>query len=245
MIKAYYTATNSAISNQNYLDVISNNMANVQTEGFKKSKANFSDLMYTNIRGAEGANTELKSGSGSKLNKAGILFSQGAPQYTGEKTDYAINGEGFFAVQFEENIMFTRGGSFEITNIDGENYLTYQGGYVLNADEEPVIFENYDDIDNVDENIENMDNIKPGIFVFNNKNGLNQAGNNLYVLANEDVEYNLHENPNLIQGYIETSNVEISEEMVDLIKIQRTFQLNSRIIQTADEIEQTINSLRG
>lgn len=233
MIKAYYTATNGAMSNQNYLDVLSNNMANLQTEGFKKTKAEFSDLLYTNIREPEGANSELKSGSGSKINKTDVIFSQGAPYLTGAPTDYAITGEGFFAIQFEEENLFTRGGSFDVTNIDDENYLTYQGGYVLNKEEEPIIIENTDDILDV------------GVFAFANNADLSQAGNNLYRIANEEAEYSLLENAKVMKGYLEASNVEVSEEMVKLIQIQRAFQLNSKIIQTADEIEQTINSLKG
>jgi flagellar basal-body rod protein FlgG len=233
MIKAYYTATNGAMSNQNYLDVLSNNMANLQTEGFKKTKAEFSDLLYTNIREPEGANSDLKSGSGSKINKTDVIFSQGAPYLTGAPTDYAITGEGFFAIQFEEENLFTRGGSFDVTNIDDENYLTYQGGYVLNKEEEPIIIENTDDILDV------------GVFAFANNADLAQAGNNLYRIANEEAEYSLLENAKVLKGYLEASNVEVSEEMVKLIQIQRAFQLNSKIIQTADEIEQTINSLKG
>lgn len=233
MIKAYYTATNGAMSNQNYLDVISNNMANIQTEGFKKSKPEFSDLLYTNIRGPEGANTELKSGSGSKINKVDVVFTQGTPYQTGVPTDYAINGDGFFQVQFDEENYFTRGGSFDTTSIDGDNYLTYQGGYVLNKDEEPIIIENPDDL------------IDVGVFVFNNNGDLEQTGNNLFRIANEDAEYNLLENSKVMKGFLELSNVEVSEEMVKVIQIQRAFQLNSNVIQTADEIEQVINSLRG
>ena len=234
MIKAYYTAANGAISNKNYLDVLSNNMANVQTAGFKKSKPEFSDLIYTNIRGTEGANTELKSGSGSKISKADIIFSQGTAYHTGVETDYAIFGEGFFAVQFEDENFFTRGGNFEVTTVDGERYLTFQGGYVLNNQEEPILIENNDDIDNAE----------IGVFVFNNNSDLEQAGNNLFRVSNEDAEYSLAEEK-VQKGYLEASNVEISEEMVKLIQVQRAFQLNSTIIQTADEIEQTINSLRG
>ena len=233
MIKAYYTATNGAMSNQNYLDVISNNMSNIQTDGFKKSKAEFSDLLYTNIRGTEGENTDLKAGSGSKINKVDVIFSQGAPYKTGAQTDFAIEGDGFFAVQFEDENLYTRGGSFQVTNIDGENYLTCQGGYVLNNEEEPIILENSDD------------NINVGVYTFNNNGDLEQAGNNLFRVANEDAEYNLLENSKVMKGYLEASTVEVSEEMVKLLQIQRSFQLNSNVIQTADQIEQTINSLRG
>jgi flagellar basal body rod protein FlgG len=209
-------------------------MANIQTQGFKKSKPEFSDLVYTNMRGAKGADTELKSGSGSKIGKVDIVFSQGIPYQTGVETDFAILGEGFFAIQFEDENLFTRGGSFEITNIDGENYLTYQGGYVLNNQEEPIIIKNNDDIDN----------IGIGVFTFNNNADLEQVGNNLFRISNEDAEYNIGE-AEVLKGYLEGSNVEITDEMVKLIQIQRAFQLNSTLIKTADEIEQTINTLRG
>lgn len=247
MIKAYYTATNGAMSTQNYLDVISNNMANIQTQGFKKSKPEFSDLMYTNIRGAEGANTELKSGSGSKINKVDVVFSQGAPYQTGVPTDFAIQGDGFFMVQFEDENLFTRGGSFEITNIDEENYLTYQGGYVLNSNEEPIILEDTEDTENTEniEDVEDITSLEPGVFAFTNNMDLEQTGNNLYRIANEDAEYELMESPKLMKGWLEASNVEVSEEMIRLIQLQRSFQLNSNIVKTADEIEQTINTLRG
>jgi len=237
MIKAYYTGANGAASNKSYLDVISNNMANIQTAGFKKSKPEFSDLIYTNIRGTEGANTGLKSGSGSKMGKIDVIFSQGAPFKTGVPTDFAITGDGFFAVQFEDENLFTRGGSFEIVNIDEENYLMYQGGYVLNNEEEPIILEQ-------DYNLSSDD---IGIFTFDSNSGLQQAGSNLYRMSSEDGEYSIAETneTKVLQGFLEASNVEASEEMVRLIQIQRAFQLNSNVIQTADQIEQVINSLRG
>ncbi|WMJ78618.1 MULTISPECIES: flagellar hook-basal body protein [unclassified Sedimentibacter] len=232
MIKAYYTATNGALSSQNYLDVLSNNMANMQTEGFKRSKPEFSDLLYTNIRGVQGENTDLKSGSGAKISKVDVIHTQGAPVRTGVPTDFAIQGDGFFAVQFEEENMFTRGGSFELTNIDGEKYLTFQGGYVLNEDEEPII-------------VENVEDINVGVFIFSNRGDLAQAGGNLFRIANDDAEYNLFEEANVAKGFLEASNVEMSEEMIKLIQTQKSFQLNSSVIKTADEIEQTINALRG
>ena len=237
MIKAYYTATNGAISNKNYLDVLSNNMANIQTTAFKKSRPEFSDLIYTNIRGVEGENTNLKSGSGSKINNVSISFSQGAPYLTGVPTDFAILGEGFFAVEFEEEILFNRAGNFEVVTMDDENYLMYQGGYVLNNEEAPIILESPEDINN----------INLGIFVFNNKGDLEQAGNNLFRFSNEDAEYELIEtgDSKVLRGYLESSNVEVSEEIVKLIQIQKAFQLNTTVIKTADEIEQTINSLKG
>jgi len=242
MIRAYYTATNGAISNQNYLDILSNNIANIQTEGYKKSKSEFSDLLYSNIR-----SEQTKVGSGSKLGKVDIVFNQGALYYTGEDTDYAIEGDGFFAVQFEDNTYFTRGGNFEEKNIDGENYLMYQGGYVLDENEEPILINNEAGEENQGSvNLVNEEDVqKVGVFVFLNNSKLKNIGNNLFEISNEDTEYNLSENPKILKGYLESSGVEISEEMVKLIQIQRAFQLNSKVIQTSDEIEQTINSLKN
>lgn len=234
MIRAYYTATNGATSSQNYLDVLSNNIANVQTVGYKKSKAEFSDLLYSNIKGAGDSDTRV--GSGSKLSKVDTVFNQGSFYYTGQETDYAIEGDGFFAVQFEDNTYFTRGGEFKETNVDGENYLMYQGGYVLDENEEPIIIGNeYDEYEEQ----------KVGVFILENNSDLRAIGNNLFEIANEDAEYNLSENIKPIKGFLESSSVEMSEEMVKMLQVQRAFQLNSKVIQTSDEIEQTINSLRG
>jgi len=228
MIRAYYTATNSAIGNQDYLDVMSNNIANVQTDGYKKSKAEFSELLYSNIKGSD-----TKVGSGSKLEKVDVIFNQSPPYQTGIETDFAIEGDGFFAVQFDDNTYFTRGGSFQVTNVDDENYLMYQGGYVLDQNEEPIIIENKEDEINV------------GVFVLQNNSDLQRTGNNLFEIANEDAEYSLSENSKSLRGYLESSGVEVADEMVKMLQIQRSFQLNSKVIQTADEIEQTINSLRS
>lgn len=228
MIRSYYTATNGALSSQNYLDMMSNNMANIQTVGYKKSKAEFSDLLYTNIKG-----TDTKVGSGSKVQSANIVFNQAAPYETGGQTDFAIKGDGFFAVQFEENTYLTRGGNFQVMNVDDENYLMYQGGYVLDENEEPILV------------VDKEQEINVGVFVLENNSDLQRAGNNLFEVTNEDVEYSLSENPKVMRGFLESSGVEITDEMIKLIQIQKSFQLNSKIIQTADEIEQTINSLKN
>jgi len=240
MIRAYYTATNGAIGNQNYLDVISNNIANVQTEGYKKSKAEFSDLMYSNMKGSQS-----KVGSGSKLGKVDTVFNQGSLYYTGEDNDFAIGGEGFFAIQIEDNTYFTRGGNFEPEIIDGENYLMYQGGYVLDENEEPIIILNKYNEENQENEIDLEDEQKIGVFAFLNNSALKSIGNNLFEVSNEESEYSLSENPNVMKGYLESSGVEIAQEMVKLIQVQRAFQLNSKVIQTSDEIEQTINSLKS
>lgn len=229
MIQSYYTGVNGAKSNQENLNVISNNIANIQIEGFKKSKAEFSELLYTNMD----SNNNQKIGSGSKLNKVDIIFDQGPLVQTERNSDFAITGDGFFQVKFGDEKQFTRDGNFNIVNLDGKNYLLYQGGYVLDKDEQPIIIEDNDQKINI------------GVFQFENNENLNRSGNNLFYIKKANVNYSSSENPNVLRGYLEQSSVDITEEMIKMIQSQRSFQLNSKVIQTADEIEQTINSLKN
>ncbi|HBB29097.1 MAG TPA: flagellar hook-basal body protein [Clostridiales bacterium] len=231
MIRAFYTATAGANSNQTYLDVISNNLANLQTEGYKSLKPEFSDLLYTNL--TQAGNGSLMVGSGSKIDKTDTLFNEGTLIQTDKLTDFAILGDGFFAIQKEDEILYTRTGAFTVGNIDGENYLMLDSGYVLDNNEEPIIL------------TEGENEINIGVYKFTNNFDLERVGNNLFRIANENAEYEISEVAEVKRGYIEGSNVVLSQEMVKMIQTQRAFQFNSRIIQVADEIEQTINSLRG
>lgn len=231
MIRAFYTATAGANSNQTYLDVISNNLANLQTEGYKSLKPEFSDLLYTNL--TQAGDGSLMVGSGSKIDKTDTLFNEGTLIQTDKLTDFAILGDGFFAIQKEDEILYTRTGAFTVGNIDGENYLMLDSGYVLDNNEEPIIL------------TEGENEINIGVYKFTNNFDLERVGNNLFRIANENAEYEISEVAEVKRGYIEGSNVVLSQEMVKMIQTQRAFQFNSRIIQVADEIEQTINSLRG
>jgi len=110
MIRAFYTATAGANSNQTYLDVISNNLANIQTEGYKSLKPEFSDLLYTNL--TQAGNGSLMVGSGSKIDKTDTLFSEGTLIQTDKLTDFAILGDGFFAIQKEDGILYKKNRGF-------------------------------------------------------------------------------------------------------------------------------------
>jgi len=228
MIKAFYTGKTGAISSQANLDIISNNLANIQNNGYKSQKGEFSDLLYTNMSQNDGS---LMIGTGSKLDKVDSDFSSGAIYPTGLPTDYAINGEGFFGIQVGEDIYYTKSGSFHEGYVDGEKYLMFDDGLVLDNNEEPIL------LDEVGEDF------KIGIYDFQNKADLELAGGNLFKLTNEDAEFEIMEESEPLQGYLESSNVDLASEMTRIIKSQRAFQFNTRIIQVADEIEQTVNSL--
>lgn len=228
MIKAFYTGKTGAISSQTSLDVISNNLANIQTNGYKSQKAEFSDLLYQNMSQNDGS---LMIGTGSKVDKVDSDFSEGAIIPTGLPTDYAINGDGFFGIQVGEEIYYTRSGSFHEGYIDGEKFLMFGDGFVLDNNEEPILLD------------EVGDDFQVGVYDFQNKADLELAGDSLFRLTNPDSEFEIMEEPEVLKGYVESSNVDLASEMSRIIKSQRAFQFNTRIIQVADEIEQTVNSL--
>lgn len=238
MIRAYYTATAGAKAYQKNLDVIANNLSNLQTQGYKALKGEFSDLLYTNIS-RTGEN--LMVGSGSKLLKTDSIFSEGAFLETGKETDYAIVGDGFFAIQKGDEIFYTRNGAFSVAEIDDELYLTLDGGFVLNSNGEPINLSA--ESEELEEGYE-LEKI-PGVTKFTNNFDLERIGDSLFAIINEDAEYEVAESPDLMVGYVESSNVEMVGELTNMIQAQRAFQFNSRIIQVADEIEQTINTLKG
>jgi flagellar basal-body rod protein FlgG len=238
MIRAYYTATAGAKTYQKHLDVIANNLSNVQTHGYKALKGEFSDLLYTNVS-RTGEN--LMVGSGSKLLKTDSIFAEGAFVETGIETDYAIVGDGFFSIQKGDEIFYTRNGAFTISEIDEELYLTLDGNFVLNSNGEPIILSG--EASEIGEQYE-LEKI-PGVTIFTNNFDLERVGESLYEIVNEDAEYMIAERPDLMVGYVEASNVELTRELTQMIQAQRAFQFNSRIIQVADEIEQTINNLKS
>lgn len=238
MIRAYYTATAGAKTYQKHLDVIANNLSNVQTQGYKALKGEFSDLLYTNVS-RTGENHMV--GSGSKLLKTDSIFAEGAFLETGKETDYAIVGDGFFSIQKGDEIFYTRNGAFTITEIDAELYLTLDGNFVLNSNGEPINLSVESAETGEQYELEKI----PGVTKFTNNFDLERVGDSLFAIVNEDAEYEIAERPDLMVGYVEGSNVAMVNELTNMIQAQRAFQFNSRIIQVADEIEQTINTLKG
>lgn len=233
MITSFYTAATGAIQVQNGLDVVANNIANVSTYGYKTSKTTFADLLYTNIRQAEG-DSNLKTGHGAKVLKTDILHRQGSYQNTGRLLDYAIaSEEGFFAIETNEGIKYTRNGNFQLTQVGNRFYLTSaQGGYVLNPQGQRIEVTNEDDNHNI------------GVFTFPNSSGLEREGGLFFLPTATSGQAQYNAEIQLNRGYLENSNVDLAQSMVDMIEIQRAFQLNTRMVQISDEVMQTVNALR-
>ena len=264
------TALNSAATGLRALstniDVIANNLANAETTAFKRSRANFEDLMYLTLKqpGAQTSNNEITPagifvGLGTKISNTQIDTTQGPLDNTGGPLDVAIEGNGFFKVKILDTVGdgfgYTRAGNF-IVNDKGELVLGLADGYRLQP---PItIPPGVTDVTITQDG--QVSYKKPGstantiagqmtISQFINPQGLQLLGGSIYIRTDASgppIDSNPGENGAgvTLQNYLEGSNVDPVKELVSLIKTQRAFELNSQSIQTADQALQTIGNLR-
>lgn len=266
-IIALHSASTGLSALSTALDVIANNLANANTDGFKSSRANFQDLLYQERAqpGVENANgdqrpTGLYVGLGTKISGTQLNFEQGAAQITNRELDLMIDGEGFFQVQVEDDtsedgIAYTRAGNF-VRNAEGDIVLaTDQGRRLIpNINVPPdttgisISADGTVSITTAGSTTpEQLETIQLATFI--NPAGLKLIGENLFVptAASGEVVIGdpLEEGRGAVrQGALEGSNVDPVVELVNLIKTQRAFELNSQSIQAADEALQTIGRLR-
>lgn len=245
MNQAFYIASSGVRFHQKSMDVAANNMANVNTTGYKAQRSSFGDLLQTNILNdarTELLNDNLKQGNGVKIQKIDTKFEQGALKMTDVQSDFAIVGKGFFTVESPNGDQFyTRDGNFATSIKDGKNFVVdTSGNYVLNKQGQRIEL-----VTNATGNI-NFAKLASdiGIASFSNENGLIPLGSNLYKKSDISGEATQTQEATIKQGALENSSVDLSTQMAELIEIQRAFQFNTKIIQMADEIEQTINQLR-
>jgi flagellar basal-body rod protein FlgG len=259
MIRALYSSASGMQSQQMSLDVISNNLANVNTTGFKKSKIEFQDLIYQTNRspGAEqgGGNllpTGIQVGHGSRPVATAKIFTTGEFNHTSAELDVAIQGDGFFEVQLADGSRaYTRDGALKrasdgrVTTSDG---LVVQGGFQpIPAGTTALSISPNGDVETRGAN--GTQTFKVTLVRFANPSGLESIGRNLYreTGASGTPEVgNAGENGfgSLAQGYLEMSNVKVVEEMVNLIVAQRAYEVNAKSVQAADEMMQLSNNLR-
>lgn len=263
MMRALWTASTGMMAQQLNVDTISNNLANVNSIGYKKSRVEFKDLLYETLeRGSvvdgNGKPINLQVGHGVKTAASVKFFTTGNLEVTNNPYDLAIDGQGFFKIigaNGEE--YYTKDGSFKIT-VDGESYkLVTSEGYYLQSDNGDIdlgtdvkdvsINENgLITVRRMDDSEEEIGNIS--ITKFINPAGLESVGKNLFLQTSASGEAIDTQNDGtggrLLQGYLESSNVQIVEEMVKLIQAQRAYEINSKSIQTADEMLGMANNLR-
>jgi flagellar basal-body rod protein FlgG len=267
MMRALWSASSGMQAQQLNVDIISNNLANVNTTGFKKSRAEFKDLLYEVIKRpsvyerGQGPPVGIQAGHGVRPSATTRFFTEGNLIQTDNSLDLAIGGEGFFIVERPDGTrLFTRDGAFKISVDDDDRYLVTSEGYmVLSEDEDYIsIPEEYTDISisskglitAVDERgrVDELDRI--GLAIFLNPQGLMSIGGNMFEQSETSGEYLLmrdEDDPgygSILQGFLEISNVQVVEEMVNLITAQRAYEINTKAIQTADEMLGQANNLR-
>ncbi len=261
MIRSLWTAATGMEAQQLNMDVIANNLANVNTTGFKKSRVDFQDLLYQTMRAAGAAETEgtmvptgIQVGLGVRPGAVQKVHTQGDMQATGNQLDVVIEGDGFFQVVLPSGgYAYTRDGSFKT---DGNGRLVTSDGYPVWPEINIPRQMKYISIgaqgavigkeDGTTETT-SLGAIK--IVKFQNPAGLTNIGRNLLVQSEASGEP-MEDTPGmnglgtLSQGFLEMSNVKVVEEMVNMIVAQRAYEVNSKSIQTADDMLSIANQLR-
>ncbi len=254
-----YSAATGMEAQQLNLNTIANNLANVNTPGFKRSKIEFQDLLYQKPRASGsdsgGGNivpTGIEIGNGARVASTSKVFTQGQLTNTGEKLDIALQGDGFFEIQRADGTLaYTRDGSFK-TNAQGQ-VVTIDGLPVLSGFQ-PIpagassVAVAEDGTVTV-QTSSGTQSFRLNLTRFSNPAGLRSLGGNLY---EETAASGTPESGNpaeqgfgrTIQGYVEASNVNIVEEMVNLIVAQRAYEVNSKSIQASDEMLQNVANLK-
>lgn len=235
MDTSFYTAARGVRSQQERMNVISNNIANLNTTGYKMHSSAFLDLMYYNMRAPETDLTRLKAGTGMMHERTDIDFSAATPVPTGQPLDYGIMGEGFFMVQDPGSgeITYTRDGHFSASvRADGMYLITDYGKLVLDRNRNPIRV------------VDGEAAAEPGVFTFINTNGMEAVGENEFSPVAKNGAPILIQDPDLKNGHLEMSNADLSEEYAKTVEASRAYSYALKMVQTSDEVEQTINSLR-
>lgn len=271
MVRSLWTGATGMVAQQLNVDNISNNLANVNTTGYKTEVMEFKSLLYQTIQTrTTTANGETNKpigaevGLGVRNSSIMSVFKQGSFFETGLDTDFAVDGNGFFGVQGPDgNTYYTRNGHFifaignegrTLANSDGLPVLSSEGEQIVLDDNiavDKITFDKYGELFYPDEhnNAKSL-GVRIGLWQFNNPSGLSKIGDSLYEVTeasgaamNETGSSNLSLST-LKNKYLEGSNVQIADEMVNLIVAQRAYEMNSKVITTSDEMLQQANQLK-
>ncbi len=271
MLRSLWTGASGMIAQQTAVDTISNNLANINTAGYKKETNEFKTLLYSKLQRKTQDNEGNPKpvigqvGSGVRLASVTSRYLQGALTHTENALDFALEGDGFFQVQTNEGeIAYTRAGNFNISLNNGTLALSNSDGYqVLDTNGEPIVFDEeintsrlmFDAYGRIsyreaDESVTDL-GIQIGIVQFNNPTGLLKISGSLLRESEASGEPRLEAEDTALKatkvhsGYLEASNVQAVDEMVNLIVAQRAYEMNSKIINASDEMLQQTNNLRS
>lgn len=270
MMRSLWTAASGMMTQQTNVDTISNNLANINTTGFKKESAEFKSLLYQTIQEQSYDNngdpkpSGIQVGLGVRNSAIVSQYTQGTLVETGNDYDLAIEGKGFFMVRTQDgSTAYTRNGSFGLKNgVEGITLADSDGNPVLNTAGEPIVINEQFNAAEITIN-EYGELTYPdatgalvptgnaiGLAQFNNPSGLQKMSGSLLKATDASGTPRLESQDNVLQkskfrqGYLEGSNVQAVDEMVNLIVAQRAYEMNSKIITATDEMLQQANNLR-
>lgn len=269
MMRSLWIAASGMKTQQTSIDVISNNLANVNSASYKKEKAEFKSLLYQTIQtkttSANGDEKPIGAQVGLGVRNSAITtsYTQGSIQPSESVWDFAVQGDGFFQLRGADgNTYYTRAGSFQVSIASNGRMLTNMEGLpVLNTNGSAIVFDSTLDTSKIsvaedgtlaypDENGNPVSlNIKIGLVQFTNPAGLSKQGQTMYSATDASGDPVLEQpgmtgQSKLAQGYLEASNVQVVDEMVDLIVAQRAYEMNSKAITTSDEMLSQANQLK-
>ena len=271
MMRALYTAASGMIAQQTNVDVISNNLANVNSTGYKTSTAEFKSLLYQTLQSrSTSANGDYKPipaqvGTGTRNASITTQFTQGALIDSGNAFSFAIQGDGLFCLMGSDGeTLYTRNGNFGMAVMEGGGFMlcSSEGYPVVDTEGNPIMFDEtyetskltvtgdgtfcYPDETNNPRSL----GIRIGVFQFTNPSGLSSEGGSMYKesdasgFAMEETVFTDLKKSTIVQGRLEASNVQVADEMVNLIVAQRAYEMNSKAIQTADDMLSLANQLK-
>jgi flagellar basal-body rod protein FlgG len=279
MMRSLWSAASGMLAQQTNLDTVANNLANVNTVGYKKDTTEFKSLLYQTLQSpstnSAGENKPVPAqvGLGTRVSSITTVFTQGNMQASDDNTDLAIEGDGFFKVKNQDGeILYTRDGSFSTQPVDGGVMLCTSDGYpVLDQNNNTIVIPGTYSIDSFTVDTEgNLSvrgadgksvvltqtlngqtyNQKIGLVQFNNPSGLSNVGGNMYqatVASGNALEESTNQGlstSRIHQNYLEMSNVQVADEMVNMIVAQRAYEMNSKAIQASDTMLEEANNLR-
>jgi flagellar basal-body rod protein FlgG len=270
MIRALWTGASGMNAQQVSLDNIANNLANVNTTGFKKQNTEFASLLYQKLQRKQTDNNGdpkpviAQVGTGVRVSSLTSVYTQGIMQETGNDTDFCIEGRGLFRIQMPDGTeAYTRNGSFQYAiEGDGVTLATADGYAVLDRDGQRIHFGEEYSVDRIsvdsygrfnyrdDEGNAVSLGIQMGLAQFNNPAGLDKLSDSYFIESPnsgtpryEGDDAGLKES-NIHATYLEGSNVQTIDEIVNLITTQRAYEMNSKVISAADEMMQQANNVR-
>jgi flagellar basal-body rod protein FlgG len=259
MMRGLWTGATGMSCQQTHIDVIANNLANVNTNGFKKSRINFQDLMYQNLRTA-GASTAsggqlpsgIQIGMGAKVVAVEKIFLQGDFSHTKNSLDMSIEGKGFFKLLSNGIEVYTRSGAFKL---DKDGYVCDSDGnrlqpeFAIPAKTVSITVASGGKLVASGPDGAELGSVQMQLFDFANPAGLRSIGQNLLIpseASGDAVQGNpgTDEFGTILQGYLEMSNVDVVEEMINMIMAQRAYEIGTKVIQAGDDMLQMVNNLK-